>query len=195
MIHALVFGVALSTAAVQEPSAQKLFESGKLDAVVERVQSEESAPPDQIYWQALALSKLDRGAEAGQAYGRLAQAGDSAWGAIGQSGVALTQGNLDAALSQANTAVEREQGLAQAHYQLGVVRSARKEHAEAAEAFAKAAELAPLMAYAHYGAAMSYYEAKRVDRMAIYFENFLKVAPQAPERPAVQTIMRTVRGR
>jgi hypothetical protein len=42
---------------------------------------------------------------------------------------------------------------------------------------------------------MNYYEAKRVDRMATYFENFLKLAPNAPERPAVESIMRTVRGR
>jgi hypothetical protein len=31
--------------------------------------------------------------------------------------------------------------------------------------------------------------------MAVSFENFLKLAPQAPERPAVQSIMRTIRGR
>ena len=33
------------------------------------------------------------------------------------------------------------------------------------------------MAYAHYMAGMSYYKAKRVDKMAVYFENFLKLAP------------------
>jgi hypothetical protein len=31
--------------------------------------------------------------------------------------------------------------------------------------------------------------------MAVYFENFLKLAPNAPERPAVLSIMKTVRGR
>ena len=41
------------------------------------------------------------------------------------------------------------------------------------------------MAYAHYMAGMSFYKAKRVDKMAVYFENFLKLAPEAPERPAV----------
>jgi hypothetical protein len=51
------------------------------------------------------------------------------------------------------------------------------------------------MAYAHYEAGMAYYKAKRVDRMAVYFENFLRLAPNAPERSAVQSIMRTVRGR
>ena len=51
------------------------------------------------------------------------------------------------------------------------------------------------MAYAHYEAGMAYYKAKRVDKMAVYFENFLKLAPAAPERPAVLSIMKTVRGK
>jgi len=88
-----------------------------------------------------------------------------------------------------------DENLASARYQLGLVESARNKPAEAAEAFAKAADLDPQMAYAHYEAGMAYYKAKRVDRMAVYFENFLKLAPNAPERPAVQSIMRTVRGR
>jgi hypothetical protein len=42
---------------------------------------------------------------------------------------------------------------------------------------------------------MSFYKAKRVDKMANYFENFLKLAPNAPERPAVLSILKTLRGR
>ena len=49
--------------------------------------------------------------------------------------------------------------------------------------------------YAHYEAGMPFYEAKRVDRMAVDVEHFLELAPDAPERPAVQSIMRTMRGR
>jgi hypothetical protein len=51
------------------------------------------------------------------------------------------------------------------------------------------------MAYAHYEAGMAFYKIKRIDRMAVYFENFLRVAPDAPESAAVQSIMRTVRGK
>jgi tetratricopeptide (TPR) repeat protein len=91
--------------------------------------------------------------------------------------------------------VEIDGNSAQAQYQLGVVESARSNPAQAAEAFAKAAELDPQMAYAHYEAGMAFYKNKRVDRMAVYFENFLRIAPDAPERAAVQSIMRTVRGR
>ena len=91
--------------------------------------------------------------------------------------------------------MEADGGSAQARYQLGLVESARNNQPQAAAAFAKAAELDPQMAYAHYGAGMAFYKAKRVDKMAVYFENFLKLAPAAPERPAVLSIMRTVRGR
>ena len=85
--------------------------------------------------------------------------------------------------------------LAEAQYQLGMVLDARGDNPGAAEAFARATEANPQMAYAHYYAGMNFYEAKRVDRMAVYFENFLKLAPNAPERPAVESIMRTIRGR
>jgi hypothetical protein len=40
-----------------------------------------------------------------------------------------------------------------------------------------------------------HYRAKRPDRMANHFEQFLKLAPEAPERPEVIQIMRTVRGK
>ena len=60
--------------------------------------------------------------------------------------------------------------------------SKRGDSAGAAEAFAKAAEADPRMAYAHYHAGMNYYKAKRIDQMAVYFENFLKLAPNAPEK-------------
>jgi len=39
------------------------------------------------------------------------------------------------------------------------------------------------------------YRAGRPDRMANHFEAFLRLAPEAPERPEVIQIMRTVRGR
>jgi hypothetical protein len=50
------------------------------------------------------------------------------------------------------------------------------------------------MAYAHYYAGLMHYRAKQPDRMAIRFERFLQLAPDAPERPEVLQIMRTIRG-
>jgi tetratricopeptide (TPR) repeat protein len=186
----LLVGAGVRSAAQDDP--RKLFESGKYQAVVERVAEDES--PAAQYLKGLAHLKLNQNDEAKNAFGRL-ERGDDAWKAIGVSAIALVDGNRDGALEAARTAVERNAGLAEAHYQLGRVLEARGERPAAADAFARATQANPQMAYAHFYAAMNYYEAKRVDRMATYFENFLKLAPNAPERPAVESIMRTVRGR
>ena len=195
LIAVLSLTLNIATAA-QEPTPQKLFESGKYQEAIDKVKAHADAPQDQVYLRALAHRKLDQNDDAKQAFGALASAGeDNAWGQIGKSGTALVDGNPDAAEAAAKQAVKLDENLAQARYQLGLVQSARSNQPQAAEAFAKAAELDPQMAYAHYEAGMAFYKSKRVDRMAVYFENFLKLAPNAPEKPAVQSIMRTVRGR
>jgi tetratricopeptide (TPR) repeat protein len=183
---------ALTRPVAAQDDAQKLFESGKYQETVDRTSSEST--PEARYLKALAHRKLDQNDQAKDAFRQLAEAGD-AWQAVGESGVALADGNVDDAVNAARTAVERNADLPQAQFQLGQALDAKGENAQAAEAFAKAAERAPQMAYAHYQAGMSFYKAKRVDQMAVYFENFLKLAPNAPESPAVQSIMRTVRGR
>jgi len=187
---AIVLGSGVWTNAQEE--TRKLFESGKYQAVVEQTRND--APPDGQYVKGLAHLKLNQSDQAKAAFGRLEGAGD-AWRSVGQSAVALIDGNQGAALEAARAAVARDAGLASAQYQLGLVLEARGESPAAADAFARAAEANPQMAYAHYNAGMNFYKAKRVDRMAVYFENFLKLAPNAPERPAVESIMRTVRGK
>ena len=189
-VLALFLVAGIRPAAQDDP--RKLFESGKYQGVVERTANDES--PGAQYLKGLAHLRLKQNDEAKEAFGRLAR-GDDAWKAVGESAVALVDGNRDAALETARTAVDRNQGLAEAQYQLGMVLEARGDRPGAAESFVKATQANPQMAYAHYYAAMNYYEAKRIDRMATYFENFLKLAPNAPERPAVESIMRTVRGR
>jgi tetratricopeptide (TPR) repeat protein len=193
MLIALLLTITLSPAG-QDDTPQNLFESGKYQEAVDKVKSQSDAPKDQVYLRALAHRKLNQNDDAKEAFGALAR-GDGAWKEIGNSGTALIDGNMDEAAEAARRAVEADGNSAQARYQLGLVESARNNQPQAAEAFAKAAELDPQMAYAHYEAGMAFYKSKRVDRMSVYFENFLKLAPNSPERPAVQSIMRTVRGR
>lgn len=175
---------------IAQEDVRKLFEAGKYPDVIARTPAD--APPDAQYVKGLAHLKLNQADAAKEAFGRL---DGGAWKAVGQSAVAMADGNQDAALAAARAAVSENPGLAEAQYQLGSVLEARNERPAAADAFVKATEANPQMAYAHYHAGMNFYEAKRVDRMAVYFENFLKLAPNAPERPAVESIMRTVRGR
>jgi len=186
----ILIGSTIPVAAQDDP--RSLFEAGRYQAVIEKTAAD-GAPSSQ-YLRALASLKLGQPDQAKDAFRRLESA-DEAWKSVGQSAVALVDGNQDAALERANAAVAHNGGLAEAQYQLGTVLEARSDHPAAAEAFVKATQANPRMAYAHYHAAMNYYDAKRIDRMAVYFENFLKLAPNAPERPAVESIMKTVRGR
>ena len=81
-----------------------------------------------------------------------------------------------------------------AYYQLGLARTRKEEWAGAAEAFARAAELNPNFAYAHYYAGLSYSRVKRPDQVVRHFEMFLKLAPKAPERSAVTSLLRAIKG-
>lgn len=176
---------------VQE-DARKLFESGQFQAVVDQTAAD--APAEAQYVKGLAQLKLNQTDPAKDSF-RLLESGGDAWRSVGEAAIASIDGNQDAALEAARLAVERDSAIWAAHYQLGLVLEARGDNAGAADAFARTTEANPQIAYAHYNAAMNFYKASRVDRMAVYFENFLKLAPNAPERPAVESIMRTVRGR
>src|SRR4029434_10750677 len=88
---------AFSTATVQvsaQEDARRQFESGKYQAVVEQTAAEHSpAAPD---LKVLAHLKLSQPGEAKQAFGRLSA--DEAWKAVGESAIALVDGNQDAAV-------------------------------------------------------------------------------------------------
>jgi tetratricopeptide (TPR) repeat protein len=189
---AVALGVVAVVPADAQEEPRKLFESGKFQAIAE--QTPDDAPAEAQYLKGLAQLKLNQVDGARTAFGRLSGGGD-AWRSTGESAVALANGDRDVALNAARAAVSADAGLWAAQYQLGLVLEARGENPAAADAFVKATEANPQMAYAHYNAGMNFYKASRVDRMAVYFENFLKLAPNAPERPAVESIMRTVRGR
>jgi tetratricopeptide (TPR) repeat protein len=188
----IMLALALGAAVAEAQEARKAFEAGKYQAVVEQVNLD--ADPASVYLRGLALQKLGQNDQAKEAFGKLSGGGDT-WKAVGESASALLDGNQDGALEAAERAANAEGAPAEAHYQLGLTASARNEQARAAAAFDKATQASPDMAYAHYQAGMAYYRAKQVDKMAVFFENFLRLAPQAPERQAVESVMRTVRGR
>ena len=193
MFIAMLLAITIAPAP-QDASPQKLFESGKYQEAIDTVKKRSDASPEDVYLRALAHRKLNQNDDAKDAFGALAGR-DGAWKEIGNSGTAMIEGNMNNAAAAARKAVDADGNSSEARFQLGLVESARNNQQQAADAFAKAAELNPQMAYAHYEAGMAFYKAKKVDRMAVYFENFLKLAPNAPERPAVQSIMKTIRGR
>ena len=173
---------------------QKFFEAGLYQRVVEAAQPD--GDPAVLYTAAQSHQKLGETDRALETYKMLAERAEGdAWHYIGLSGQQLIEDRVDAAVESARRAVEIAPNTAGAHYQLGLVLAKRQEWPVAAAEFDKVTELSPSNAYAHYYGGLMHYRANRPDRMAIHFEQFLKLAPEAPERPEVIQIMRTVRGR
>ena len=178
------------------PEVRRLYDAGKFKEVIGAV--EQAAAGDTAsrlqYLAAQSHEKLNNGGAARQIYQRLANGPQPVWADIGRSALALLDKRVDDALASANNAA-RDPSLPEAHYQRGIVLTVRHEDAEAAGAFDKATALDPSFAAAHYYGGLANYRIKRIDRTAAHFEAFLKLAPNAPERPEVESIMRTLRGR
>ena len=179
--------------------ARRLYDAGKYREAIDAVSSASREGPTEarsLYLVAHSYEKLNDADGAKRVYEQLANRGDDdPWRFVGRSALSLKQRHLADALTAANDAVARGPSIPEAYYQLGLVYSFREDFAKAAAAFDRTTQLDPAFAYAHYYAGLSYYKAKRIDLMASHFEAFLKLASEAPERPEVESIMRTVRGR
>jgi tetratricopeptide (TPR) repeat protein len=189
--------VLLSLPAFAQDASQvrKLLEAGQYQQVVD-TSAAPGAPPEVVYMAAQSAQKLGNGELAAQSYQRLAALpDDNPWRLIGLSGQHLMANDNAQAREFAQQAVQGAGNVPESYYQLGLVLARQQDWAGAAEAFDRATQLNPAMAQAHYYAGLASYRANRPDRMAIHFEQFLKLAPDAPERPEVVQIMRTVRGR
>jgi tetratricopeptide (TPR) repeat protein len=155
-----------------------------------------AASLDTVYLAAQSHQKQGSNAEAVALYARLAARPESdAWHFIGLSGRQLLEGQLAPSVASARQAVTIAPQDAASHYQLGLALARQEAWAEAAAAFDAAAERQRNLAYAHYSGGLMHYRANRPDRMAIHFDQFLKLAPDSPDRPEVVSIMRTIRRR
>ena len=112
---------------------------------------------------------------------------------VAQSGEALVGGDTGRAVALARQATEADRDNPFAFYQLGLSASKASDWGTATTSFARAIEVKPDFAYAHYYAALAYQRARQLPRTAEHFDAFLRLAPDAPERQAVQAIMRTLK--
>ena len=173
---------------------RRMFEAGHYQQVVEAAAPD--AEPSVLFTAAQSQLKLGASDQAREVYRILAERPDSdAWHFIGVSGQQLIDDQADAAAESAELAIGIDDGLPEAHYQRGLALAKKQDWRNAAAEFDRVSELNPSHAYAHYYGGLMHYRAGRADRMAIHFEQFLKLAPDAPERPEVLQIMKTVRGR
>ncbi len=189
----LVLVPALTSA--QDSDVRRMFNAGQHAQVMQAADSPHAAP-EVIYLAAQSAQKQGNADAASVLFTRLAaMPPDGPWHSIGLSGRQLLANDVGAARDSARKAVAQAGDLADAHYQLGLVLAKVAEWSQAAAAFDRVAEIDPAAAYAHYYGGLMHYRANRPDRMANHFEQFLKLAPNAPERPEVMQIMKTVRGR
>jgi tetratricopeptide (TPR) repeat protein len=173
-----------------------LYEAGSFEQLVNSIASEgDQAPPASVYLAGQSYLRLNRRDEARAQFAKLSSGGDPAWSLVGESAAALLDGNNGLAIEKATQAVGMAPDQFHPNYQLGLAYSAAEQSERAAAALAKAAAIDPTFAYAHYYAGLAYSKTKQLDQMGTHLEYFLKLAPKAPERPAVEALMRSLRGR
>lgn len=190
-IAVFIAGAARAAYGQSVDDARKLYDAGQYQQLIDAAGG--SQDPRIVYVVAQGQQKLRRPDDARRAYEQLAAKPDGdPWRSIGRSAIAVLSSNAGGAVEEADQAVARGASLAEAHYQRGLALSLRQDMPEAAAAFQKASDLDPSWAYAHYYAGIAYSKAKRTDLTASHFQAFLRLAPQAPERGEVQSILRTL---
>ncbi len=200
-----VLAVGFLVAADQSASAQsvselrKLYDAGQYQQATVAASAAPVAADEQprvTYLVGQSQQKLRHTDEARQTYSQLAArgAGDP-WRDVGRSALALLASDAAGAVAAANQAVANGGALPEAYYQRGLALAVRQDMTNAAAAFQKATELDPSWAEAHYYAGLAYSKIKRFDLTASHFDAFLKLAPQSPSRPEVQSIMKTLGGK
>jgi tetratricopeptide (TPR) repeat protein len=100
--------------------------------------------------------------------------------------------NDEATLGQARAAAGAYPESLFVQYELGLSYAVRNDFASAARIFDACIATAPTFAYAYYQSALAYQHLDRPDIMANRFDRFVRLAPNAPERPEVESVLRTI---
>ncbi len=182
------------------PTPQQLFEAGEygraLDVLHQQHEDDPMGASDHYLASLVLLRTAPPEADgARQELDAVAEDENDGWKKTAESARALLDNDVRAAVAAATEATVVAPDLFAAQYQLGLARAKAENWAGAADAFERATQLNPSFAYAHYYAGLAYSRIKRTDREAQHFDTFVKLAPKAPERLAVESILRTLRGR
>jgi tetratricopeptide (TPR) repeat protein len=197
-LFVVLTAVAHGSAAAQDPvNPQALFDAGRYQEAINAVATQPGeTAPELIFLLGRSYLRLGRPDEARMQFATLSAGVDppTPWSLVGESSIALVDGNPAVAIERAKQAMMLAPDRFHPNYQLGLASSAAEQWEPAAAAFEKATAMAPEYAFAHYFAGLAYSRLRQIDRMATHFEYCLKLAPDAPERMAVMSLMRSVRG-
>jgi tetratricopeptide (TPR) repeat protein len=184
-----LYGSSVS-AAEQKPEVQRLFQSGAFEQAVDAARD---GDPASTYLAAQALMKLNQNDRAAAELTRLRASDQPGWRLVAESAEALLANDGGRAVEVARRAVAADGNNPFAQYQLGLSAGKANDWGAAMSAFTRAIELKPDFAYAHYYAGLSYQRLRQLSKTAEHFDAFLRLAPDAPERSAVQAILRTIK--
>ena len=175
-------------------SIQALYESGEDREIVNRVKN--SVPTDvsgaDRWFAAQSQLRLGLRTDAINDLTALIQTGaDPAVQVAAQLAIGrLTNDEVTLDRARASAAAYPESLFVQ--YELALSYAARNDFASAARVFDTCIATAPTFAYAYYQSALAYQRLDRPDLMANRFDRFIRLAPNAPERPEVESVLRTI---
>jgi Flp pilus assembly protein TadD len=106
---------------------------------------------------------------------------------------ALKAGQPDRAITLLNEAQTADPNNWEIYHVRGIAHAGKESFAPAAADLEKAVELNPSDAQSHYYAGMVYGRLGQTDKMINHYEAFLRLAPDSPEAPKVQSLLRSVR--
>jgi tetratricopeptide (TPR) repeat protein len=198
LLLTLVLGAAAPARAQDLGAARRLFDAGKYQDAINAVAGTPASAPDWqrfVFLEGQARERLADTSGAERAYMRLTASPNAAWQAVGQAATFVMRKDAAQATAAAGRAVAANANLPEAQFELGLAQSLAGDYGAAAAALDKASMLDPMWAPPRYYAGLAYAKIKRVDLLAARFQAFLNLAPQAPERGEVESIMRTIRGR
>jgi tetratricopeptide (TPR) repeat protein len=181
------------TSAAPSTSVQGLYESGRYHEVLNSVAAGDRST--QALWFAAQSSlRLGQRDEAARQFAQLAQGGSPAWNVVSDLALGLLNDNADQ-IDRAREAAAAFPGDPFVQYQLGLAHARRNDMAAAAQAFDRSSQADPRFAYAYYSSGLTWDRLNRADIAIARLEMFERLAPDAPERPEVASILQTVRAR
>lgn len=187
-------GVLTPATAPPSSTVQALYESGADREIVNRVKA---GVPDSVTsgdrWFA-AQSQLRLGLR-NDALEELSVLSQSASDPAVQVAAQLAIGRLtndEAMLERARADASAYPDSPFVQYELGLSYAVRNDFVSAARIFDACIGTAPAFAYAYYQSALAYQHLDRADVMANRFDQFVRLAPNAPERPEVESVLRTI---
>jgi tetratricopeptide (TPR) repeat protein len=175
-------------------SVQGLYESGRYHEVLNSVNGGDRSA-EALWFAAQSSLRLGQRDEAAKQFAQLPQVGGSpSWQAASDLALALLRDD-PAEIDRARNAAEAFPGDPFVQYQLGLAHLRRNDNNGAAQAFDRATQADPRFAYAYYSGGLTYDRLNRTDLAIARLEMFERLAPDAPESPEVESILRTVRSR